>query len=35
MQATYDVHDYIEEKREALEKWSEHLVELRDAQRSA
>jgi len=35
MEATYDVHDYIEEKREALEKWSEQLVELRDAQRSA
>ena len=35
MEATYDVHDYIEEKREALERWSQHLVELRDAQRSA
>ena len=34
MEATYDVHDYIEEKREALEKWCEHLLGLRDAQRS-
>jgi integrase len=35
MEATYDVHDYIEEKREALEEWSEHLLGLRDAQPSA
>jgi integrase len=25
---TYDVHDYLEEKREALEKWAGHLVSL-------
>jgi integrase len=28
MEATYDVHDYIEEKREALDKWARHLAEL-------
>jgi integrase len=26
---TYDVHDYLEEKRAALEKWAAHLQELR------
>lgn len=26
---TYDVHDYLEEKREALEKWAAHLQDLR------
>lgn len=26
---TYDVHDYLEEKREALEKWAAHLKGLR------
>jgi integrase len=31
IEATYDVHEYLDEKREALEKWEEHLVELRDA----
>jgi len=25
MQATYDVHEYIAEKREALAKWAEYL----------
>lgn len=29
MQATYDVHDYIDEKRAALEKWADHLAGLR------
>lgn len=32
MEATYDVHDYLDEKREALDKWASHLVELRDGQ---
>jgi integrase len=27
---TYDVHDYLDEKREALEKWAEHLIEVRN-----
>jgi len=31
MAATYDVHDYMDEKRDALEKWAAHLVALRDA----
>jgi hypothetical protein len=35
MEATYDVHDYIDEKREALEKWATHLADLQAAQRSA
>jgi len=26
--ATYDVHDYIDEKREALEKWARYLKDL-------
>jgi len=26
---TYDVHDYLEEKREALNKWADHLRGLR------
>jgi hypothetical protein len=30
MEATYDVHDYIDEKRDALGKWAEYLGELRD-----
>ncbi|MEO8340379.1 MAG: tyrosine-type recombinase/integrase [Nitrospirota bacterium] len=25
---TYDLHDYLEEKREALEKWAEHLKKI-------
>lgn len=28
MQATYDVHDYLVEKRDAVERWSEHLEKL-------
>jgi integrase len=32
MEATYDVHDYIDEKREALDKWAKYLAELRDSQ---
>ncbi|MGH8137159.1 MAG: hypothetical protein ACREVV_03035 [Steroidobacteraceae bacterium] len=31
IEATYDVHEYLDEKREALKKWEKHLVELRDA----
>jgi integrase len=30
IEATYDVHGYIDEKREALEKWAKYLAELRD-----
>ncbi len=26
---TYDVHDYLDEKRDALEKWAAHLAEIR------
>lgn len=29
MAGTYDMHDYLGEKREALEKWTEHLKQLR------
>lgn len=29
VQATYDVHEYIAEKREALDKWAGYLAELR------
>lgn len=28
--ATYDVHDYIEEKREALGRWAKYLKDLGD-----
>ena len=28
IEATYDVHDYIDEKREALEKWAAYLRDL-------
>jgi hypothetical protein len=36
MEATYDVHDYIDEKREALEKWgSKHLSAVRGNEASA
>ena len=35
MEATYDVHEYLDEKRDALEKWEKHLVELRDAAMSS
>jgi hypothetical protein len=31
IEATYDVHDYIDEKREALEKWARYLKDLRDS----
>ena len=34
IEATYDVHVYIDEKREALEKWAKYLAELRDGQRA-
>jgi integrase len=30
MEATYDVHDYVEEKRQALERWAKYLAGLRD-----
>jgi hypothetical protein len=30
IEATYDVHGYIDEKREALEKWAKYFSELRD-----
>jgi integrase len=30
IEATYDVHGYIDEKREALEKWAKYLAKLRD-----
>src|SRR5499427_1169597 len=30
IEATYDVHDYIEEKRAALEKWAKYLKDLGD-----
>ena len=30
IEATYDVYGYIDEKREALEKWARYLAELRD-----
>lgn len=31
IEATYDVHEYMTEKREAVEKWAQHLADLRDA----
>jgi integrase len=34
MEATYDVHDYIDEKREALNKWAKYLEKLSHGQRS-
>ena len=30
IEATYDVHGYIDEKREALEKWAKYLAKLHD-----
>jgi integrase len=30
IEATYDVHDYIDEKRAALEKWARYLQDLRE-----
>jgi len=35
MEATYDVHEYLDEKRQALEKWANYLADLRDAKGSA
>lgn len=35
MEATYHVHDYLDEKRGALDKWATYLAELRGDQRSA
>jgi hypothetical protein len=32
MQATYDLHEYVDEKREALERWASYLAQLRDGQ---
>jgi hypothetical protein len=29
MEATYDVRDYLDETREALDKWAKYLAELR------
>ena len=34
IEATYDLHGYIDEKREALAKWANYLVQLRDTQAS-
>jgi integrase len=34
IEATYDVHGYIDEKREALEKWAKYLAELRVGRRA-
>ena len=30
IEATYDVHDYVDEKRDALERWARYLNHLRD-----
>jgi len=30
MEATCDVHEYVDEKREALDAWAQHLLALRD-----
>jgi integrase len=35
IEATYDVHEYLDEKRDALDRWEKHLVELRDAAESS
>jgi integrase len=32
IEATYDVHEYVDEKRDALERWASYLVQLRDGQ---
>jgi integrase len=32
MQATYDLHEYVDEKREALGRWAKYLAQLRDGQ---
>ena len=34
MEATYDVHEYVDEKREALDSWAKYLAELRGAELS-
>jgi integrase len=34
IEATYDVHDYVDEKREALERWAKYLAAFRDGQPS-
>jgi hypothetical protein len=31
IEATYDVHEYLDEKRDALERWEKYLAELRDS----
>ena len=35
MQATYDLYEYVDEKREALERWAKYLTQLRDGQLAA
>jgi integrase len=30
MRATYDLHEYVDEKREALKRWAKYLAHLRD-----
>ena len=35
IEATYDVHEYVDEKRDALERWAKYLKGLRDGQPSA
>ena len=35
IEATYDVHEYVDEKREALDKWGKYLAGLLDGQSSA
>jgi integrase len=35
IEATYDVHEYVDEKRDALERWAKYLQDLRDGQPSA
>jgi integrase len=34
IEATYDVHGYVDEKREALEKWTKYLLELQASETS-
>jgi len=35
IEATYDVHEYVDEKRDALERWAKYLEDLSDGQPSA
>ena len=35
IEATYDVHEYVNEKQDALERWAKYLAELRDDPPSA